>query len=226
MPAAPTVEAPRLPKLILTGAALGLSFLGGGLPRTLALAAIGRAAAPSLRHAWSEVVTVRRPTVALLDAAVLLIMLLTGDVRGAALTHLLVLVGEEIRALTARRTRRGTLDLDQTLGRTAWLVLGAEQVRVPAERLQVDDVVAVHAGEQVPVDGMVVGGEARQPAPADGRATLDAQGARRRRTGGIAVAQWDATGARHGHRHRNACRCGSAHAATGARPRHARRRLR
>ena len=116
---------------------------------------------PGLRHAVTEAVSTRRPTVALLDAAVLVIMLLTGDVRGAALTHLLVLVGEAIRARTARQTRRGTLDLGQTLGRTGWLVLGNEQVRVPTERLQPDDIVAVHTGEQVPVDGVVVAGEGR-----------------------------------------------------------------
>jgi P-type Cu2+ transporter len=159
-PSAPRA-AVSTPPLGLTLAALALSFLGGGLPRLLALAAISRAAMPSLRHAASQLITERRPNVELLDAVVLVIMLLTGDVRGAALTHLLVLIGEEIRARTARRTQRGTLDLGQTLGRTAWLVLGDEQVRVPAERLRVDDVVAVHADEQVPVDGVVVAGEGR-----------------------------------------------------------------
>ena len=154
-PAAPSSRT----TLLLSLAALALSFLGGGLPRMLALVAISRAATPGLRHAITEAVSTRRPTVALLDAAVLVIMLLTGDMRGAALTHLLVLVGEAIRARTARQTRRGTLDLGQTLGRTGWLVLGNEQVRVPTERLQPDDVVAVHAGEQVPVDGVVVAGE-------------------------------------------------------------------
>src|SRR5581483_7617758 len=153
--------APGAPALGLTLAALALSFLGGGLPRMLALAALTQGALPGLRHAARRMVRERRLGVELQDAAVLAIMLLTGDVRGAALTQLLVFVGEEIRARTARRTRRSTLDVGRTLGRAAWLVLGNEQVRVPVERLKVDDLVAVHAGDQVPADGVVVAGEAR-----------------------------------------------------------------
>jgi Cu2+-exporting ATPase len=162
-PAETTSEppAPGAPALVLTLAALGFSFVGGGLPRALALMALAHGAAPGLRYAVRRALRERRPRVELLDAAVLLIMLLAGDVRGAALTQLLVFVGEEIRARTARRTRRGTISLDHTLGSAAWLVLGDEQVRVPVERLRRDDVVAVHTREQVPVDGVVESGEAR-----------------------------------------------------------------
>jgi P-type Cu2+ transporter len=151
---------PRPGALVLTLAGLGLTFLGGGLPRTLALAATSLGALPALRRAVRTLVAERRLAPAQLDAAVLAMMLLSGDVRGAALTRLLVALGEEIRERTARRERRAMLDLERTLGRSAWLVLGTEEVAVPVERLQVGDLVAVHEWEQVPVDGLVEEGTA------------------------------------------------------------------
>jgi P-type Cu2+ transporter len=145
----------------LTLAGLAVSFLGGGWPSVVARTLVALGVLPTIRQAARALVAERRPHTEQLDAAALALMLFTGDVRGAALARLLVALGEQIRERTARRTRRVAPSLDRTLGRTAWLALGTEEVAVPLAQVRVDDVVAVHVGEPVPVDGVVEEGIAR-----------------------------------------------------------------
>jgi cation-transporting P-type ATPase C len=78
-----------------------------------------------------------------------------------ALTVLWLLnVGEFLQELTLRRTRRAIADLLAVGEERSWLVRDEALVEVPTESLVPGDVVAVPTHRKIPVDGMVVSGEA------------------------------------------------------------------
>jgi heavy metal translocating P-type ATPase len=154
-------QAPVLSKrsLYLSSAGMLLS-LGGFVPPVLAYPFIAATAAPIFRRAWDVVVRQRRMNVDLLDMLAILSAIATGDVINAAGIVWLVTIGDHIRDLTqarARRAIRGLLGYQQDL---AWVVRGDTKVQVPVAELAVGDVVVVYTGSVIPVDGLVVDGEA------------------------------------------------------------------
>src|SRR5581483_3866334 len=154
----------RGPRLLALGAglaALGLTYLGGGLPQTLALSFTALAAVPTLWQAAVTALAERRPSGAQLDAAATAAMCVAGDVRGAAISRLIAVAAAEARDFTARRSRRVSVNLRDALGATAWLVLDGQELRVPVERVAEGDLVAVYARAPIPVDGVVEAGQAR-----------------------------------------------------------------
>ncbi|MGJ0119388.1 heavy metal translocating P-type ATPase [Williamsia sp. MIQD14] len=99
-------------------------------------------------------------TDALVSAATVASLLLRENV--VALTVLWLLnIGEFLQDLTLRRTRRAISDLLRGNQDTAW-VRGADgiEVQVGIETLQVGDEVVVHDHIAVPIDGVVVDGDA------------------------------------------------------------------
>lgn len=65
-----------------------------------------------------------------------------------------------LKTLTLRRSRKAfeeLLNLDEEI---AWIVVDEVEIKVPVEDINVNDVVAVHIGEKIVVDGEVVKGEA------------------------------------------------------------------
>ena len=80
---------------------------------------LGSSPNPAFLHDAVALVSERRPTGYQLDVVGTAVMLLAGDVRSAAVTRLLAMLGAEIRERTARRSRRVTLDLGARMGRWA-----------------------------------------------------------------------------------------------------------
>ncbi|WUI13505.1 cation-translocating P-type ATPase [Kineococcus sp. NBC_00420] len=124
---------------------------------------------PFLKGAFGSLVGKRSAgTDALVSAATVASLLLRENV--VALTVLWLLnIGEYLQDLTLRRTRRAIADLLQGSETTAWVrrntrdSSGAEEVveqRVDLAELRVGDLVVVHDQSTVPVDGLVVDGEA------------------------------------------------------------------
>lgn len=79
-----------------------------------------------------------------------------------ALTVLWLLnIGEFLQELTLRRTRRAIEDLLAVGDERTWLVLPDDvEIEVATDTLEVGDVVAVYAHHRLPVDGIVVSGDA------------------------------------------------------------------
>jgi manganese/zinc-transporting P-type ATPase C len=79
-----------------------------------------------------------------------------------ALTVLWLLnIGEYLQHLTLRRTRRAISDLLRGSDDTAWIrSIDGTEVQVPLERLEIGDEVIVHDHVAIPVDGLVIDGEA------------------------------------------------------------------
>ncbi len=85
-------------------------------------------------------------------------------VTGETLTSLSIVwllnIGEYAHASTLRRTRTAIRNLLSADDGYAWLRTDAGDVRRPISALKPGDVIAVYAGERVPADGDVTGGEA------------------------------------------------------------------
>jgi manganese/zinc-transporting P-type ATPase C len=99
-------------------------------------------------------------TDALVTVATVASLLLRENV--VALTVLWLLnIGEYLQHLTLRRTRRAISDLLRGSDDTAWIrSIDGTEVQVPLERLEIGDEVIVHDHVAIPVDGLVIDGEA------------------------------------------------------------------
>ncbi len=120
---------------------------------------------PFLKGAFGSLVGKRSAgTDALVSAATVASLLLRENV--VALTVLWLLnIGEYLQDLTLRRTRRAIADLLQGSETTAWVRRNTAEGEVVEQRvdlaeLRVGDLVVVHDQSTVPVDGLVVDGEA------------------------------------------------------------------
>jgi len=70
-------------------------------------------------------------------------------------------LGDLIRAQTARSTEVQTANLLDAIGHFAWVKYSEQPPQqIESDRVQVGDTVIVYPGEQIPVDGIVIQGEA------------------------------------------------------------------
>jgi cation-transporting P-type ATPase C len=103
----------------------------------------------------------RRPNADTLSAAAILASLVSGK-SGSSLTIILLAdIAELLTAYTMERTRSAIKDMLSIEDQSAWKVMeNGKEVRVPLSEIAPDDLVAVHTGDKVPIDGTVTGGEA------------------------------------------------------------------
>lgn len=90
----------------------------------------------------------------------------------AALEILWITSGADLlTAWVTERSRRAIRDILEVTGRNTYIRVHGIEVEVPVEEVAVGDVVAVHAGEKIPVDGVIVdGGALVDESPINGRA--------------------------------------------------------
>ena len=173
----PAEQDGEVARLVVGGAVLGLLFARRLLlrrPPVLGPRTSGVAAAvalftgyPFLRGAARSALGRQEGgTDALVTAATVASLLLRENV--VALTVLWLLnIGEFLQAMTLRRTRRAIEDLLALGEDRVWLVTGADEqgaggseVEIDLDRLAEDDLVVVYAPSRIPVDGIVISGEA------------------------------------------------------------------
>jgi Cu+-exporting ATPase len=76
----------------------------------------------------------------------------------AAIIIALILLGRFLEARAKGRTSEAIKKLMGLQAKTARVVRGGEEVDIPVEEVQVDDIVVVRPGEKIPVDGAVIEG--------------------------------------------------------------------
>ena len=160
-PAEPSIETTTL-HLLMSSTSLALtlgSFLVPGL-RPLALGLTAAAGSHIVISAVRSVVMERRLRVDVLDATVISVALAYRHVFAAAFMVWVVDLSDVLLAASSRAQRRNLTELFGRQARRAWrLEHGVEHDR-PVDALAIGDVIVVHAGEQIPVDGEVLSGEA------------------------------------------------------------------
>jgi Cd2+/Zn2+-exporting ATPase/Cu+-exporting ATPase len=93
-------------------------------------------------------------------AAGVIAALAVGQWATAVVVVFFMRVGDYIESFTAERARRAVKDLTALAPRMARVLRDGTEVEVPVEQVQPGEVAVVRPGEQIPVDGQVVDGQA------------------------------------------------------------------
>ncbi|MBM7614488.1 heavy metal translocating P-type ATPase [Alkaliphilus hydrothermalis] len=72
----------------------------------------------------------------------------------------LISVSELFEAMTVDRSRKAIRDMLNSTEEKAWILLDGKEVSIATKDLNVDDIVVIHSGEKIPVDGIIISGEA------------------------------------------------------------------
>jgi len=150
-----------LPASIQLGLGIG-AFASSvlGMPSLVCKAFLIASVAPIASRALHTAIEEKKFGVDALDGTAATLMLLNGKVIEASFMTVLIATGEFIREMTARRCEKIVNDLLGLSGRFAWLVKGKKRICIPANEVKVGDIVVVYPGDMVPVDGLVLRGEA------------------------------------------------------------------
>jgi heavy metal translocating P-type ATPase len=115
-------------------------------------------AIPSFRGAYEVLFKERRLGVDVLDSIVVMGCLATLHVFPGAILTWCLSVGRYLVRRTEDNSKKLLLGAFGKQARYVWLVKDGIEIEVPLERLDKGDLVAVHTGEMVPVDGIIVEG--------------------------------------------------------------------
>jgi Cu2+-exporting ATPase len=115
-------------------------------------------AIPSFRGAYEVLFKERRLGVDVLDSIVVMGCLATLHVFPGAILAWCLSVGRYLVRRTEDNSKKLLLGVFGKQARHVWLVKDGIEIEVPLDRLDKGDVVAVHTGEMVPVDGIIVDG--------------------------------------------------------------------
>jgi Cd2+/Zn2+-exporting ATPase/Cu+-exporting ATPase len=83
-----------------------------------------------------------------------------GEWATAAVVAFFMRVGDYVESYTTERARQAVKDLSSLAPQTARLQRGGAEIEVPIDQVQAGEIVVIRPGEQIPVDGVVVSGQA------------------------------------------------------------------
>jgi manganese/zinc-transporting P-type ATPase C len=155
-PEAPVAGAPSWLVLAWTTSALGASLVGIPVSATLALT-IASSARPIVRA--GRALAARRLDVDVLQVLALALLAARGNLPAANLLTWLESLGRFVLDRTVTRTRRSLRELLVPRGSSVLRVERGRPVTVGMTALSAGDLVSVGAGERLPADGVVAGGE-------------------------------------------------------------------
>lgn len=149
---------PASVQLAIGAAAFVLPILQ--VPRLISGAFLIGSTAPIALRAVKTFVKERKLGIDALDGIAASLMIANGKLVEAGFMTALIALGELIREKTSQRCEKLVSDLLGLSGRSAWLVRGDKRICVPADDVKVGETVVVYPGDMVPVDGLVIDGEA------------------------------------------------------------------
>lgn len=146
--------------------AISLTSLGTAAGASLAYPALGMVSAvglvyvslPFFRDAYRSVLQERRIRVPVLDAVLATVCIAQGYYLSWALVCSLIYGSRRILKKTEDSSRDSLLNIFGQQVDKVWVSVDGTEVEVTTNQLQLGDIVVVHAGEVVPVDGLVIKG--------------------------------------------------------------------
>ncbi len=146
----------------VSSATLGCALASGFYPPLAIVSAAGvvYASVPMLKRAWRSLFHQHTIGNDVLVALSIFALAATGHFGIMALGAWLYFLGSKIQAKARGHSHNMLRDLAQQLPQRVWLVNGKVEIDIPLEDLHVHDVVAVHTGEIIPTDGMILEGQA------------------------------------------------------------------
>jgi Cu2+-exporting ATPase len=115
---------------------------------------------PSFKNAYDVVVKQRRLGVDVLDAIVVLTCFATNRVLAGTVLGFTLGVARKLVQRTEDNSKKMLLNVFGKQPRFVWLEVDGSEIDTPLERLEINDIIVVHTGETVPVDGEVIDGMA------------------------------------------------------------------
>jgi len=143
--------------LLLSTLAVGISLTNMAPPILMSMI-LAVAALPIAMRAIGGLLRLRA-NVEQLDAAALVVLAMLGDFRTGSLMSWLVGLGEVIRNLTMRRSRRTISELMSPALKRAWVESKGALIARSVQELTAGDRIVVYPGDQIPVDGVVERGK-------------------------------------------------------------------
>ncbi|MCV6639247.1 heavy metal translocating P-type ATPase [Candidatus Albibeggiatoa sp. nov. NOAA] len=126
----------------------------------VSLLLIGYTAAEIFREAGDAIFKEKQVKVDILDATVISLCLVFGQIGAAAFMVWVLDIADLLLEKTRRQSRQYLADIFGEQARFAWLLVDGQEVQTPVEELNKGDIIIVNTGEQVPIDGEIVYGEA------------------------------------------------------------------
>lgn len=145
--------------LILTGYTLGKAQPGSPWPAVLALTAAAVLGGPivweALKGLWA-----RQSNVDELVSLAIIASVAVGEYLPAAVVAFIMILGSTLEKLTSRQARTAIQSLIRMRPTVCTVLKDEAEISVPLSEVRLGDLVLIRPGEQVPVDGMVVRGNA------------------------------------------------------------------
>ncbi len=139
---------------------LGMALFGGPVGVSIAQFILLFSARSIFIRAYHGILYKHRLTVDSLDASVVLLLFSQGLIYQSAIMTTLVTLSENIRNNTVEKSRKAITEVLDYMSVEAWVVRNGEKVLLPIDQVQIGDVVVVYPGERIPVDGLVISGQA------------------------------------------------------------------
>lgn len=115
---------------------------------------------PTFISAWQVLTKERRLGVDVLDAIVIGMCLISGELFAGAVLTWCLSFGRKLLAKAREDSRRRLVNVFGKQPRTAYVLVDGVEVNVPLDKVREGDIVAIHTGEMIPVDGTVCDGNA------------------------------------------------------------------
>jgi len=145
--------------LIISGIALILSLANVPLPFNPAWIAIVLCGIPIILEAIIGLVTAFDIKADVLVSIALVASVIIGEIFAAGEVAFIMQLGGLLEELTVAKARAGIEKLVHLSPRTARVITSGVENVIPAEKVQVGDIIRVLPGETVPVDGVIVSGQ-------------------------------------------------------------------
>ncbi len=134
--------------------------VGLPIPATLIGGTIAAATVPVAKRAIFSLWNQKRLNMDCLDLIAVTLTSLQGNLLTPSTLLMLHEIGDLIRDRTARQSTRQALNLLDSLSQFAWVERNGTKEQIPLEQINPGDVVIVYPGEQIPVDGKILRGQA------------------------------------------------------------------
>jgi len=115
---------------------------------------------PSFKNAYDLLFKEKRLGVDVLDAIVVLVCLATGQIFAGSVLAWSLSAARKLVKQTEDNSKKMLLNVFGKQPRFVWLEVDGKEIETPLEKLKVGDIIVIHTGETVPVDGEVADGMA------------------------------------------------------------------
>ena len=148
--------------LLICGVAAGLAIAGSAVP-VLGLASVVvtlYSCIPIFQDGYTALVQKRHLRWTALDSIGIVGILAAGYFFVAAFAGMIYFAGMKMMLKSEDRSRRSLTNIFGQQPRTAWLFLNGAEVEVPFAQVKLGDILVVHTGQMIPVDGTITDGHA------------------------------------------------------------------